>query len=78
MHIDVNLYQPTLDSLAFFYPRMQHGGIVVCDDYGFSTCPGATRAVQEFLADAPEKMVALPVGGGFFIKGCPTAEPGLP
>ncbi|HAO41953.1 MAG TPA: macrocin O-methyltransferase, partial [Afipia sp.] len=34
VHIDVDLHQPTLDSLAFFYPRMNKGGIIVCDDYG--------------------------------------------
>ena len=73
VHIDVDLYQPTRDSIQFFYPLMNTGGIIVCDDYGFTTCPGATRAVDEFLADKPEKMIALPCGGGFFIKGCRTA-----
>lgn len=27
VHIDVDLYQPTLDSFAFFYPRLVTGGI---------------------------------------------------
>ena len=75
VHIDVDLYQPTRDSLAFFYPRMQEGGIIVCDDYGFTTCPGATLVVDEFLADKPEKIIVLPCGGGFLIKGCQTAVP---
>jgi hypothetical protein len=69
VHIDVDLHDPTRDSLAFFYPRMTAGGIVVCDDYGISTCPGATRAVDEFLQDKPEQMLSLPDGGGFFIAG---------
>jgi len=72
-HIDVDLYQPTLDSMMFFYPRMNDGGIILCDDYGFTSCPGATRAVDEVLRDKPEKMVALSCGGGFLIKGCRTA-----
>lgn len=74
VHIDVDLHQPTLDSLAFFYPRMNKGGIIICDDYGSSVCPGATRAVDEFLADKPEKMIPMPSAGGFFIKGIPTAK----
>jgi hypothetical protein len=45
-HIDVDLYRPTLDSMAFFYPRMAPGGIILLDDYGFSTCPGVTEAVD--------------------------------
>ena len=76
VHIDVDLYTPTRDSLSFFYERMNDGGIIVCDDYGFSTCPGATRAVHECLADRPEKMIALASGGGFLIKGMATSPKG--
>jgi hypothetical protein len=72
VHVDVDLYQPTLDSVVFFYPRLSDGGILVCDDYGFLTCPGATEALDRFLADKPEKMLRLPGGGGFFIKGANT------
>lgn len=75
-HIDVDLYQPTLDSLRFFYDHMSPGGIVLCDDYGFTTCPGATQAADEHLTDKPETMIALPDGGGFFIKGVPTSRYG--
>jgi len=74
VHIDVDLYQPTLDSLEFFYPRMSDGGLIVCDDYGFSVCPGATRAVDEFLAGRHEQMISAPCGGGFLIKGIATAK----
>lgn len=73
VHLDVALYEPTRDSIAFFYPRMTEGGILLCDDYGFDTCRGATRAVDEFLEDERESMVALSAGGGFLIKGCRTA-----
>jgi hypothetical protein len=75
VHVDVDLYEPTRDSLAFFYPRLSPGGILLCDDYGFTTCPGATRAVDEYLAALPEKMLALSCGGGFLLKGCRTADP---
>ncbi len=75
VHIDVDLYEPTRDSIRFFYPRMNQGGIIVCDDYGFTTCPGATLAIDEFLAEKPEKMIGLPSGGGFLIKGCRTGNP---
>ena len=69
VHIDVDLYEPTRDSVAFFYPRMTDGGILVCDDYGQATCPGATRAVDEVLEGRPESMLPMPDGGGFLIKG---------
>lgn len=75
VHVDVDLRQPTLDSLEFFYPRLSHGAVFLCDDYGCTTCPGATEAIDRFLADKPEKMVSLDAGGGFLIKGTPTAAP---
>jgi O-methyltransferase len=73
VHIDIDLYQPTLDSIKLFYPRMNKGGLILCDDYGFTTCPGATKAIDEFLQDKKEKMVSLSGGGGFFIKGTETS-----
>ena len=27
------------------------------DDYGFATCPGARRAIDEFFADKPEPII---------------------
>lgn len=73
VHVDVDLYEPTLASIRFFYDRLNPGGVFVCDDYGFLTCPGATLAVDEYLSGKPEKMVTLPGGGGFFVKGCVTS-----
>ncbi|MFQ5638474.1 MAG: TylF/MycF/NovP-related O-methyltransferase [bacterium] len=74
VHIDVDLYQPTLDSFEFFYPRMNEGAVMLSDDYGFTTCPGATSAIDKFLLDKKEKMIALSAGGGFLIKGTETSN----
>ena len=75
VHVDVDLRQPTFDSIEFFYPRLSRGGILLCDDYGCSTCPGATQAIDHFLADKQEKMLSLDAGGGFFIKGIAVEAP---
>jgi hypothetical protein len=72
VQVDVDLYEPTRDSIAFFYPRLSTGGIFLCDDYGFDSCPGATLAVDEFLRNKPEKAITLSDGAAFFIKGCVT------
>lgn len=68
VHVDVDLFQPTRDSLEFFYPRMVRGGIILCDDYGFTSCPGAQTAFDTYLADKPEKVVNLPTGQGFIVR----------
>jgi hypothetical protein len=54
---------------------MNKGGLILCDDYGFTSCPGATKAINEFLQDKKEKMISLSGGGGFFIKGTETSGP---
>ncbi|MDR2091730.1 MAG: TylF/MycF family methyltransferase [Azoarcus sp.] len=74
VHIDVDLYEPTRDAIAFFYERLNPGAILICDDYALYSCPGATKAVDDFLMDKPEKMILLPGGGGFFIKGVLSAK----
>ena len=68
VHIDVDLFQPTLDSVRFFYPRMIAGGMIICDDYGFESCPGARQAMDSFFSDKPEPVVSLPTGQGLIIK----------
>jgi hypothetical protein len=69
VHIDVDLYQPTLDSLKFFYPRLSKGGAIVVDDYGMSAYPGCKKAVDEFLSDNDcEFFYEIPIGGCFILK----------
>jgi O-methyltransferase len=68
LHLDVDLYQPTLDSIEFFYPRMVPGGIILLDDYGFLNCPGVTEAIDAFMADKPEPIINLASGGAFIMK----------
>ena len=49
IHIDVDLYRPTLDCLEYFGPRLELGGIIVLDDYGSPKCPGIKKALDLFL-----------------------------
>lgn len=68
-HIDVDLYEPTRDALEFLYPRVSPGGVIVCDDYGFGTCPGAKRAFDEYMSDKPERVLSIPTGQGLILRG---------
>ena len=68
VHIDVDLYQPTKDSVDFFFPRLEKGGMLICDDYGFTTCPGARAAMDEYFENRPERIVELPTGQGLVFK----------
>lgn len=68
VHIDVDLYQSTLDCCEFFYPRLQPGGVMVFDDHGFPGCRGMRLAVAEFFGDKPEAPLALSTGQALFTK----------
>jgi O-methyltransferase len=48
VHLDVDLYQSTLDGLRFFWPRLSPGGILISHDYQSLTCPGVRAAFEEF------------------------------
>ena len=68
VHIDVDLYTPTLESLKFFYDKLIKGGIILLDDYGFKTCPGAKEAADVFFKDK-EPIIKLSTGQAFIVKG---------
>jgi hypothetical protein len=66
VHMDVDLYQSTLDCLKFFYDRMVPGGIMLTHDY--SILEGVGKAFREFLVDKPERLVELPTTQAMIIK----------
>ena len=67
-HIDLDIYQGILDSCQFIYPRLSSGGVIVFDDYGFMSCPGAREAVDRFFADKREVPLVLPTGQAVVFK----------
>lgn len=61
-HVDVDIYPSAKAACEYFWPRLSAGGIMVFDDYGSPSCPGAKRAVDEFFADKGRPLVYLPTG----------------
>jgi O-methyltransferase len=68
VHVDVDIYQSVLDGCDFVYQRLVPGGIVIFDDYGFPSCPGARKAVDMFFADKEEEVLVLSTGQAIIIK----------
>ncbi len=58
VHLDADLYQPTLTGLQYFYPRLTPGGLILVHDYNH-TWSGVTKAVDEFIKTIPEGPVEL-------------------
>lgn len=68
VHVDVDIFRSVLDCANWFYPRLCKGGVLVFDDYGFPSCPGAKLAVDEFFATKPDRPIYLPTGQCIVLK----------
>ena len=50
-HLDVDVYQGTLQSFNYIYPFMVKSGIVLVDDYATQGLEGVTKAVEEIKSN---------------------------
>ena len=67
-HVDLDLHDAILESCQYIYPRLSKGGVLVFDDYGFPSCPGARIAVDDFFRDKPEFPLVLPTAQAVVCK----------
>jgi O-methyltransferase len=67
-HVDVDIYRSVIDCCEFILPRLATGGVLIFDDYGFPTCPGARRAVDESFSITPFVPLVLPTGQAIVFK----------
>jgi predicted O-methyltransferase YrrM len=49
VHIDVDLYNPTKESIEYFWDRLLPDGVLICDDFGSSKTVGAKKAMIDFF-----------------------------
>ena len=68
VHIDVDLYEPTLACLEYFVPRLQPGGVIVNDDYASPLFPGGGKAWEDYSERHKFSFVALDTGQAVLIK----------
>lgn len=61
-HIDVDVYKSAKDIVEWIWPKMVIGGIIVYDDYGFSTCKGIATQVEEQI-DLEDRIVIHNLNG---------------
>ena len=59
VHLDCDLYEPMKAGLAFFYPRLSPGGLLILHDYANPHWAGVKQAVDEFVLGIPEGVVVL-------------------
>jgi hypothetical protein len=67
VHLDMDIYNPTIFALTYFEDKMLKGGVILLDDYGFLSCPGIEKAVNEFTANTGAKFFGMPLLTGQFV-----------
>lgn len=66
VNIDVDLYNPTKNSIEYFWPKLIKGGVLICDDYGSDKTPGARKAMNDFFG--VDNILELPTGQALIYK----------
>ena len=59
LHIDVDVYDPSVTVLQELFDKVVRGGLLVLDDYG--TVAGETRAIDEFFSAEGPNVEKLPI-----------------
>lgn len=67
VHIDVDLYEPTLACLEYFFPRLTPGAVIVNDDFGSPMFPGGAKSWKEFFEKKNLSYVVLDSGQSVYI-----------
>ena len=68
VHIDVDVYQSAFDVLEWVWPRLSLGGVVVFDDFGFESCQGITRLVEQYRGSLDRLIIHNLNGHALMIK----------
>jgi len=66
LHLDADLYESTLITLDYMYPKVVTGGLVVLDDYNLGGCREAFK--DYFKGNPPEVSVEIDYGAAYFFK----------
>lgn len=62
VNLDMDLYQPTIEGLRFFYPKMSVGGIILIHDYFTEIYPNIEKAVSDFEKEIGLRLCKMPIG----------------
>ena len=62
VNLDMDLYNPTLGGLRFFYPKLSGGGIILIHDYFSDAYPNLRQAVEDYETEIGKKLPKMPIG----------------
>lgn len=64
VNLDMDLYEPMLNGLRYFWDRLEIGGYILLHDYFCSVLPGVRKAVEDFEKEIRQIVPKVPIGDG--------------
>lgn len=68
LHIDLNSSKSEIAALEVLFDRVSAGGVVVFDDYGWSSYVAQQLAEDAWMAARGQRILELPTGQGMLVK----------
>lgn len=62
VNLDFDLYQPILEGLRFFYPKMLDDSLILIHDYYNMALPGVKRAIEDYEKEIGQVLLKFPIG----------------
>ncbi|WP_121061634.1 TylF/MycF/NovP-related O-methyltransferase [Chachezhania antarctica] len=68
LHIDMNVAEPEVEALRYFWPKLVPGAPVIFDDYGFEQHGPQRRALNALAEELGVEIMPLPTCQGLLMK----------
>ena len=68
LSIDMNIVEPEIAAIEFFWPKLSGGAPVILDDYGWSAFRLQKEAMDRFARSKGVEILTLPTGQGLLLK----------
>lgn len=60
--VNLDMYEPTIEGLRFFYPKMSEGGVILIHDYFSEAYPNIEQSVDDFEHELGARLHKIPIG----------------
>jgi hypothetical protein len=68
LSLDMNIVEPEIAAISYFWDKLSPGAPVVLDDYGWQGFAPQKEAMDDFAASKGVKVLTLPTGQGLLLK----------
>jgi hypothetical protein len=68
LSLDLNIVEPEIAALEFFWDKLSPGALVVLDDYGWSAYRPQKEVMDAFASTRGVEILTLPTGQGLLLR----------